>query len=123
MLIAETPEILQIGGIILGAVVGIASLAGLIAGAVYVVKSRKITTNNTLADSAVASLTSSNQALEARLALVEKDNEHCLDLKRQQDKVIEAQSKRITELEKWVTARDLVEHVDAKVDALSAVVL
>lgn len=107
-MLGAIPVILQVGGVILGIVFGFASFAGLVAGAIYIVKSRKITTNNNLADSAVASLTSANVALSSRLDLVEKDNEHCHELNAKQDLVIEQQDKRINDLTKWVTARDLV---------------
>lgn len=108
MLTAEVPEFVQIGGIILGAVFGVASFCGLIAGAVYIVRSRKITTNNTLADSAVQSLQAALAGTEARLDLIELDNKHCHDLRKQQDAVIQAQTKRIDQLTEDVTQRAAV---------------
>lgn len=108
MLIASTPEYLQIGGLILASIFGLASFTGLIAGAIYVVKSRQITTNNTLADSAVASLQASNQALSSRLDIIELDNKHCHDLREKQDVVIGQQTKRIDQLTEDVTQRAAV---------------
>lgn len=94
-----------------------ASFVGLWTGVRYINRSRQVTINNTLADSAVASLTAANQGLESRLDLVEQDNKHCHDMKAQQDITIEAQSKRIDDLTKWVTARDLVIDLTAMTQA------
>ena len=107
MLIAAT-SILQIIGTVAAVVFGLAAFMGLVAGSVYIVKSRKIQTNNQLADSAVQSLTAANQGLESRLTLVERDNEHCMELKLAQDLQIAQLSGSVNELRSWVTARDLI---------------
>lgn len=85
-----------------------ASFAGLIAGAIYIVKSRKITANDTITDRAIESMTLANAALSSRLDLVEKDHEHCLDLNKKMDVTIQTQAKRIDDLREDVTQRALV---------------
>jgi hypothetical protein len=106
--IATIPAWLQIFGEAIGVIVGIATLIGLLAVAVLLARSAKARANNTLADSAVNSLTAANAGLSSRLDLVEQENAYCLELKKQQDVVILQQDKRISDLRDWVTARDLI---------------
>ena len=101
-------EALQLVGVVLGIIAGLAALVGVIAGALYIVKSRKITVNNQLSDSAVASLQAANAGLESRLGLVELDNQHCHERTKQQDVVIEQQTRRIDALVEDVTQRAAV---------------
>lgn len=79
-----------------------------VVGAILLIRSNRIKTNNTLADSAIASMTAANAALSSRLDLVEKDHEHCLELNNQRDVTIQAQAKRIDDLREDVTQRALV---------------
>jgi hypothetical protein len=109
---ASLPLLLQIAVVTISA----AAALGTAGGAYLLIRSKQVSTNAELADSAVQSLTSANAALESRLTLVERENQHCAELKDQQDKVIAAQASRIDDLEKWVTARDLVEKLTSKVD-------
>src|SRR5580698_4287247 len=108
MLIGLIPDWVQICGIGLGAVAAILTVVGMIYAAIYIVRGHKISNDSALAESAINSLTAANAALSSRLDLVEKDNGHCLELKKQQDVVIKQQDQRIDDLRAWVTARDLV---------------
>jgi hypothetical protein len=101
-------DALQIAGVIFAIIFGTAAFVGLIAGALYIVRSRKITVNNQLADSAIASLQASLAAANSRLDIVESDNEHCIEMKNQQDLVIAQLRGSVDELRSWVTARDLI---------------
>jgi hypothetical protein len=77
-------------------------------GAIYLVRSGKVKTNNELADSAVASLQAANQALASRMDVMELDNKHCHELRVKQDVVIDQQTKRIDQLTEDVTQRAAV---------------
>ena len=93
---------------IVSTVAALAALVALIAGAIFLVKSRKVATNNELADSAVQSLQAALEGMNARLTLTEMDSKHCHELREKQDLVIKQQTKRIDQLTEDLTQRAAV---------------
>lgn len=89
---------------------------GACAGGYYLVRGRKATANQSLADSAVQSLTGELAASNSRIDRLETDNHHLTELYSQQKELNESLSTQINDLREWVTARDLMEALDLKVE-------
>ena len=81
---------------------------GIYATGYYLIKGRKVQAEDTLAQSAVTSLTGEVTALSSKNDRLEKDVEHEREVRQKQDQVIEQQNQRIKNLEDIVTARDLI---------------
>jgi len=89
-------------------------------GGYYLLKGKKAAANQSLADSAVTSLSGELAASNSRIDRLEADNSRLKESLVERDHTIEEQSKRIDILQELVNSRDLIIALDKKVDALLA---
>jgi cell shape-determining protein MreC len=107
---------LPIGVQIAGWVFATILFLGACAGGYYLVRGQKISAVDTRADSAVASLTGELAASNSRIDRVEDENRHLREINAQQKVLNESLAAQLKDLREWVTARDLIEGLDAKME-------
>lgn len=122
-MLATVPGYVQVGEQIVGIIAGILAVVGVGALAYFIVKRSKITGEDTLAQSAVNSLTGELDAYKSKFERQEQDiahlvetNDQLRELYNQLEQKSEAQAARITELTTLITGSEKLDALDAKIE-------
>jgi hypothetical protein len=116
MLIGAEGGGLPVEAQVLGWIFGLIIFAGACIGGYYLFRGRQASADMAMADSAVTSLTGELAASNSRIDRLETDNKHLQEINSQQKILNESLSSQLQDLREWVTARDLIDALDAKVE-------